>query len=69
MKFLQKKPQVTNMNMNNNYFILYYTVIKVRNQNRDIDNRYEIDDNDYINFHVIIPYHHTGNKAHETLLR
>ena len=46
MKFLQTKPQIKNMNIN--YYDLYYTVIKVRNENTDIDNQYEDDDNDYI---------------------
>ena len=48
MKFLQTKPQVKNMN--NNYYDLYYTVIKVRNENRDIDDNYQNDENDYIEF-------------------
>ena len=46
MKFLQTKPQVKNMNIN--YFDLYYTVIKSRDENKDIDNQHENDDNDYI---------------------
>ena len=55
MKFLQTKPQVKNMNIN--YFDLYNTVIKTRNENRDIDNQYENDYNDYID---IIPNHYNG---------
>ena len=55
MKFLQTKPQVKNMN--NNFFDFYYTVIKVRGENLDIDNQYENDDNDYFNFNDIIPNH------------
>ena len=35
MKFLQTKPQVKNMNIN--YYDLFYTVIKVRVENKDID--------------------------------
>ena len=46
MKFLQTKPKVKSMNIN--YFDLYYTVIKTRDENKDIDNQYENDDNDYI---------------------
>ena len=38
MKFLQTKPQVKNMNTN--YHDLYYTIIKVRDENKDIDNQY-----------------------------
>ena len=41
MKFLQTKSQVKNMNIE--YFSLYYTIIKTRNENRDIDNQYEND--------------------------
>ena len=44
MKFLQTKPQVKNMNIN--YYDLYYTVIKTRDENKDIDIQYENDEND-----------------------
>ena len=67
MKYLQTKPQIKNMNIN--YYDLYYTVIKVRDENRDIDNQYEDDDNDYINFNDIIPNHNISIKPRETLLR
>ena len=50
MNFLQTKPQIKNMNIN--YYDLYYTVIKTRDENRDIDNQYEIDDNDYIDINT-----------------
>ena len=52
MKFLQTKCQVKNMNIN--YFDLYYTVIKTRNENKDIDNQYENDENDYIDINDFI---------------
>ena len=62
---LQTKPQVKNMNIN--YYDLYYTVIKTRDENKDIDNQYENDDNDYINFNdFIIPNH---NISRETILK
>ena len=64
MKFLQTKRQVKNMNIN--YYDLIYTVIKVRDENKDIDNQYE---NDYINFNDIVPYHYVGIKPHETTFR
>ena len=48
MKFLQTKPQIKNINIK--YYDLYYTVIKVRDENKDTDNQYENDDNHYINF-------------------
>ena len=46
MKFLQTKPQVKNMNIN--YYDLYYTILKTRDENKDIDNQNENDENDYI---------------------
>ena len=52
MKFLQTKPQVKNMNIN--YYDLYYTVINTRDENRDIDNQYENDENDYIDINDFI---------------
>ena len=50
MKFLMTKPKVKNMNIN--YYDLYYTVIKSRDENRDIDNQYKNDDNDYIDINT-----------------
>ena len=65
MKFLQTKPQVKNMNIN--YYDLYYTVIKTRDENKDIDNLYNDDGNDYIDINnFIIPNH---NISRETILR
>ena len=61
MKFLMTKPAVKNMNIN--YYDLYYTVIKTRDEKKDIDNHYENDDNDYISLSdVIIPNHSVGIK-------
>ena len=62
MKFLQTKPQVKNMNFN--HYGLYYTVIKVRDENKDIDNQYEDVYNDFIS-----PNHYVGIKSRETILR
>ena len=62
MKFLQTKPQVINMNIN--YHDLYYTVIKVRDEIKDIDNQYEDDYNDFIT-----PNQYVGIKPRETVLR
>ena len=57
MKCLETKPQVKNMN--NNYYDIYYTVNKVRDENKDIDKQYENDENDYISLNeVIIPNHY-----------
>ena len=65
MKFLQTKPQVKNMNIN--YYDLYNTVIKVRDENKVIDNRYENDENDYIDINDFITPNH--NITHESILR
>ena len=68
MKFLQTKPEVKNMNIK--YFDLYNTVIKVRDENRNIDYQYENDENDYINFNdFITSNHYIGIKPRETILR
>ena len=65
MKFLQSKPQVKNMNIN--CFDLYYTVIKVRDENKNIENQY---DNDYIDkIDFISPNHYVGNKNDSVMLR
>ena len=67
-KFLQTKPQVKNMNIN--YYDLYYTVIKTRDKNKDIDIQYENDENDYIiNNDFITPNHYIGIKPRETILK
>ena len=62
MKFLQTKPEVENMNII--YYDLYYTVIKTRDETKDIDNQYEDDYNDFIT-----PNHYVGIKPPETILR
>ena len=68
MKYLQTKPQVKNMNIN--YYDLYYTVIKTRDENKDIDNQYENDENDYININdFITPNHYIGIKNNNEILR
>ena len=68
MKFLQTKPQIKNRNIN--YYDLYYTVTRIRDENKDIDIQYEIEDNDYIKFNdFITPNHYIGIKPRETILR
>ena len=68
MKVLKTKPQVKNMNIN--YHDLYYTVIKTRDENKDIDNQYESDENDYINFNdIIILNYYIEIKPRETKLK
>ena len=68
MKVLMTKPQIKNMNIN--YFDLNYTVIKTREGNKDIDNQYENDDNDYIDINDFIsPNPYVGIKHRETILK
>ena len=63
MNFLQTKPKVKNMNIN--YYDLYYTVIKNRDENEVVKDEYE---NDYINFNVYLtPNHYIGRKNKEIL--
>ena len=62
MKFLHTKPQVKYMNIK--YYDLYYTVTRIRDENKDIDN------NDYINFNdITTPNHYIRIKPRETILR
>ena len=67
MKILQTKSQIKNMNIN--YYDLYFTVIKTRDGNKDINNQYENDENDYIDMNDFIPNHYIGIKPRETILR
>ena len=63
MNFLQTKSQVKNMNIN--YNDLYYTAIKNRKE-KDNEDQYEDDENDYISLNkVIIPNHYVGIKGRE----
>ena len=64
MKSLQTKPQVKNMN--NNYYDLFYRVIKNRDDKEIVDNQYE---KDYINFNDIVPKHYVGRKNNDVMLR
>ena len=61
LKFLQTQSQVKHMNIK--HYDLYYTVIKVRDKNKDIDNQYENDNNDFKT-----PNHYVGIKPRETIL-
>ena len=67
MKFLQTKPEVKNMNIN--CYDLFFTVIKTRDKNKDIDIQYENDENDHNNFYDIIPNHYVGIKKNNEILR
>ena len=51
--------------MNINYNDIYYTVIRNRDENRDIDNQFENIYNDFL----IIPNLYVGIEPRETILR
>ena len=54
--------------MNINYYDLYNTVIKIRDENKNIDNQYDNDENDYIDINdYISPNHYIGIKSRDTL--
>ena len=56
IKFLQTKPQVKNMNIN--YYDLFYTVIKNRDEKEKVDDKYENNESDYINYQDCITPNH-----------
>ena len=61
IKFSQTKPQVKNMN--NNYYDLYYTVVRNGDDKKIVGNQYE---NDIISLNdVTIPNHYVGIKCRE----
>ena len=63
MNFLHTKPQVKNMKYNSD---LFYTVLRIRDQNKDIENQYIDDDIDYIDINNYIKPNH---KHRETMLK
>ena len=67
MEFLQTKPDIKNMNIN--YYDLYYTVIKTRDENKNIDNQHENDFHEYIDINdFFITPQYIGRK-HDEILR
>ena len=44
-------------------------LLKLEMKTKDIDNQYENDDNDYINFNDIVPNHYIGIKNNNGILR
>ena len=60
---LQTNSQIKNMKID--YYNLFYTVIKTRD-----DDEVSVNKNDYINFNdIITPNHYIGIKPRETILR
>ena len=61
LSFSQTKLQVKNMNIK--YFDFYYTVVLSSNEKEIVDDQYETNENDYINFNdFITPNHYIGIK-------
>ena len=61
MKFLQTKPKVKGMNIN--YYDLYYSVNKNRDENKVVNDKYENSEIDYISFNdFITPNQFIGRK-------
>ena len=61
MKLLQAKPQVKNMNIE--YYDLYYTVIKNKDDKENVTNKYKDNEIDYINLNdFFTPNPYIGRK-------
>ena len=67
MKFLQTKKEVKSMNIN--YYDSYYTVIKTRDENKDIDNQYDNDENDYIDINDFVNPNLFVGRKHDEIIR
>ena len=66
MKILQTKPQVKNKNIN--FYDLYLTVIKNRDQNKVVVDKSEKIENYYNNFNDIVPNHYIRRKNDNVML-
>ena len=67
-KLLQTEPQVKNMNIN--YYDIYYTVVKNRDDKKIVVDKYEKNETDFIKFNdIITPNHYMGRKIIKELLR
>ena len=68
MKFLQTKSHVRNKNIN--YYDLYYTVIKNRDEKEIVGEQYEKNGNDHFGYEdFITPNHNISSKPRETILK
>ena len=65
IKNLQTKPQLKIMN--SNYYDLYYTVIKNRDEKEVVVD--DDENNDYLHDKFVMPNYDLGDKPHETKLR
>ena len=66
-KILQTDPQVKKMN--NNYYDFYYTVIKYRDEDKDVNDKKEGKENNYISFHDIVSNLNIERKNDNAMLR
>ena len=67
-KLLQTKPQVQNMIIE--YNDLYYTVVKNRDDNEIVNDKYENNENEYVNLdNLITPNHYIGRKNDSEVLK
>ena len=67
MKVLQTKPLVKNTKID--YYDLYYTVNRNGDENKVLNDKFEVKENEYINFIDIIPNHYIGRKKDNVKLR
>ena len=68
MIFLQTKPQFKHTNVN--YYLLYYTVIKNRDDKEIVKDQFEVIENDFSNFKDFkTPNHDFGRKNTNEILR
>ena len=67
VKFLQTKSIVKSINFS--YYGLYYTVIKNRDENESVDDKYEKNEIDHFKFiDFITPNHYIGRKNDNVIL-
>ena len=68
MKFLQTTPQVKNMNIK--YYGIKFIVTKNRDEKEIVNDKFEINENDYINYEdFITPNHFIGRKNNNEVLK
>ena len=68
MKILQTEPPSKKMIIN--YYDLYFTVIKNRDEKEVVSDKYENIEKDFINIkELITPNHYIGIEPHEKILR
>ena len=63
MKILQTEPKVKKTNIK--YYDLYYTVIKTRDEKEIVNDKYNNNESDYINFDDFIIYIHNRSIKHQ----